>query len=130
MFFPKSAILKNDTLISWQYVHALPDKNINKNVKLTLTDDEIKKLHPADIADIIEELDNNARSLLFKELDQELAAETLSEIDHDIQASIIKNETPEEIAEILEFMGRDEAADILNDIDKEKASLIIDKNLR
>ena len=82
MFFPTSDILKNDTLISWQYVHALPDKNINKNVKLTLTDDEkIKKLHPADIADIIEELDNNARSLLFKELDQELAAETLSEID-------------------------------------------------
>ena len=75
-------------------MHALPDRNINKSVKLTLTDAEIKKLHPADIADIMEELDNNARNLLFKELDQELAAETLSEIDQDMKTSIIKDESP------------------------------------
>ena len=127
IFFPKSKKLENDTLISWQFVHAVPDKNLNKNVKLTLTDDEIKKLHPADIADIIEELDNNARNLLFKELDHELAAETLTEINQEFKTSIIKDEKPEDIAEILEFMGPDEAVDILNDFDKDTANQIIEK---
>jgi magnesium transporter len=127
IFFPKSKKLENDTLISWQFVHAVPDKNLNKNVKLTLTDDEIKKLHPADIADIIEELDNNARNLLFKELDHELAAETLTEINQEFKTSIIKDERPEDIAEILEFMGPDEAVDILNDFDKDTANQIIEK---
>ena len=126
LLFPKSKKLKKDTLISWQYVHAVPDKNLNKNIKLTLTDDEIKKLHPADIADIMEELDNNARNLLFKELDHELAAETLSEINQEFKTSIIKDEKPEDIAEILEFMGPDEAVDILNDFDTERANLIIE----
>jgi len=127
LFFPNSTRLKNDTLISWQYVHAVPDKNLNKNVKLTLTDDEIKKLHPADIADIMEELDNNARTLLFKELDHELAAETLSEINQEYKKGIIRDEKPEDIAEILEFMGPDEAVDILNDFDTERANQIIQK---
>ena len=127
IFFKNSSVLKNDTLISWQYVHAVPDKNVHKNVRLTLTDDEIKKLHPADIADIIEDLDNNSRNLLFKELDNELAAETLSEIEQEFKASIIKDEKPEDIAEILEFMGPDEAVDILNDIDQERANQIIEK---
>ena len=127
LIFPSSNALKNDTLISWQYVHAIPDKNLNKNVKLTLTDDEIKKLHPADIADIMEELDNNARTLLFKELDYELAAETLSEINQEFKKNIIKDEKPEDIAGILEFMGPDEAVDILNDFDTEKVNQIIQK---
>jgi magnesium transporter len=118
--------IKKETVINWKFIHALPTKNMQKSVQVSLTNDEIKKMHPADLADILEELDANSRKLIFNELETSYAAETLSEIDHDIQLSLIKDEPEEEVAEILSLMGTDEAADILNEITDEKKDKIIE----
>lgn len=124
---PKSLYLKNEVLINWKFVHAVPNKNVRSNVRLTLSDDEIKKLHPADLADILEDLDSYGRELIFSNLDPKLAAETLQEVEDEVKISLIKNEKPEVIAKIIEEMDVDDAADTLNELSDTKAEQIISK---
>lgn len=123
---PKSKYLINDSAINWKFVHAIPNRNVQKSVRLNLTNEDLKELHPADIADILEDLDNHGREMIFSNLDPELAAETLSEIDdEDLQVSLLKNENPEKAADIIENMDADDAADLLNELDEAKADAII-----
>jgi magnesium transporter len=122
---PKALYLTKESLINWKYVLALPDKSVQSNVKVSLNTEQIEELHPSDIADILEELDNHSRDALFNDLDPKLAAETLAEIEEEVQTSILKNKNPEETAKILENMDTDDAADILDDMDEEKAEQII-----
>jgi sporulation protein YlmC with PRC-barrel domain/CBS domain-containing protein len=117
--------IKKESIINWKFIHALPTKNMQRSVQVSLTNDQIKKMHPADLADILEELDTNSRKLIFNELDTDHAAETLSEVHHGVQMSLIKDEPEEEVAEILSKMGPDEAADILGDVEEEKKERII-----
>ena len=122
---PKAHYLTKESLINWKYVLALPDKTVQSNVKVSLNIEQIEELHPSDIADILEELDNHSRDTLFNDLDPKLAAETLAEIEEEVQSSILKNKNPEETAKILENMDTDDAADILDDMDEEEAEQII-----
>ncbi len=122
---PQAKYLTNDTTINWKYVHAIPNRNIQKSVRLNLTNEDLKELHPADLADILEDLDSHGREMIFSNLDPKLAAETLSEVDEDLQASLLINENPEKVAEIIENMDTDDAADLLNELDEEKADAII-----
>ncbi|MGZ3787607.1 MAG: magnesium transporter [Bacteriovorax sp.] len=122
---PQSKYLSNDTTINWKYVHAIPNRNIQKSVRLNLTNEDLKELHPADLADILEDLDSHGREMIFSNLDPKLAAETLSEVDEDLQASLLQNENPEKAAEIIENMDTDDAADLLNELDEDKADAII-----
>ncbi len=126
LIYPTSKYLSNDTTINWKYVHAIPNRNIQKSVRLNLTNEDLQELHPADIADILEDLDSHGREMIFSNLDPELAAETLSEIDdEDLQISLLENENPEKAAEIIENMDTDDAADLLNELDEDKADAII-----
>jgi CBS domain-containing protein/sporulation protein YlmC with PRC-barrel domain len=123
---PSSKYLTNDSAINWKFVHAIPNRNVQKSVRLNLTNEDLKELHPADIADILEDLDSHGREMIFSNLDPELAAETLSEIDdEELQVSLLKNEDPEKVAEIIENMDTDDAADLLNELDDAKADAII-----
>jgi Mg/Co/Ni transporter MgtE len=114
--------LNNETLINWKYVHAIPDKNLQSHIKLNLSNNQLNNIHPADLADILEDLDSNQ---LFKKLGTQRAAQTLTEIESDYQANILKGETPEKVANIIKSLGTDEAADILNELSEEKADEII-----
>lgn len=125
VFRPNSTYLTKTQLINWKYVHAIPSRNIHKNVKLNLSNDDIKGMHPADIADILEELDSFGRENIFSKLDLQTKAETLTEIDEEIVSSLINDENPEETARIIEEMDADDAVDLLHELDKSKAELII-----
>ena len=125
IFKPNAAYLSQDALINWKYIHAIPDKSVSKNVKINLYNDQITKLHPADIADILEELDNVSRDQLFSDLDPKLAAETLAEVEDEYQINLVKNKPLVEVAEIIGNMDTDDAVDILEDLDVLKAEEII-----
>jgi magnesium transporter len=126
LIHPKSKYLSNDTTINWKYVHAIPNRNIQKSVRLNLTNEDLKDLHPADLADILEDLDSHGREMIFSNLDPKLAADTLSEVDdEDLQASLLGNEDPEKAAEIIENMDTDDAADLLNELDEDVADEIM-----
>jgi len=124
---PKARYLTSDSLINWKYVHAIPNRSIQSSVKLNLSNEDIKGLHPADLADILEDLDSHGRELIFNNLDPKLAAETLSEVEDDVQVNLLKNESPESVAKIIEQMDTDDAADILHELGEKKAEVIISK---
>ena len=113
-------------LISWEAVD--PVKSDVNSVKLRIAHTKLAKLHPADIADIVNELSPEDRSAVFAALDDEKAAETLEEIDEtETQASILERLDVERASDILEAMAPDEAADLLADLPPERAQQLLQK---
>jgi CBS domain-containing protein len=111
-------------LVSWDVVQPLREESADA-VRLRISEKKIGKLHPADIADIAEELSAKERSAIFEQLTDEVAADTLEEMDPDDQVSVIEHMEPERASEILEEMHPDEAADILADLPEERAREIL-----
>jgi Mg/Co/Ni transporter MgtE/sporulation protein YlmC with PRC-barrel domain len=87
---------------------------------------KLAKLHPADIADIIEELNPSERAAVLGGLDRETAAEALTETEPEVQASMVQMMESEQAADILERMEPDEAANILSDLPEAKAQELLD----
>jgi magnesium transporter len=108
-----------EKLVSWKYVQPLaadPKRNLKLNVPLR----KLREIHPSDLADILEELDQATRSSIFKSLDLQTAAETLQEVDPKIQVSLIETTPEERATDILEEMDPDEAKDFLAELPEEK----------
>ncbi|MCA1725241.1 MAG: CBS domain-containing protein, partial [Thermomicrobia bacterium] len=89
-------------------------------VRLKVSHDRLAKLHPAEIANIIEDLSYHEGSEIVSALDDETAADTLEELDDERQADILEQMDSARAADILEEMAPDDAADILADMPQEK----------
>jgi len=87
---------------------------------------KLAKLHPADIADIMEELNPGERATVLAALDEATAAEAITEAEPEVQASVVQMMEPEKAADILEEMEPDEAADILSDLPEAKAEELLE----
>lgn len=110
--------------IGWQYCNIVePDPQ--RRLRLNITNDYLEKMHPADIADIVEELGPEDREAIIASLDEEVAAEALSEVDPDLQASILEALETEKAADIMDEMDPGEAADVLAELEEERADEIM-----
>ena len=112
--------------IRWEYCNILePDPQ--RRLRLNITGKLLERMHPADLADIVEELSPEDREAVFETIDSEIAAETLSEVDPDIQASILESLETEKAADIVEEMSPDEAADVLAELGEETSQEILEE---
>jgi magnesium transporter len=111
-----------DQFISWRFVQPLSSPDL---LRLKIAQNRLAKIHPADLADIIEDLDIHKRKAVFQSLDKETAAETLEETDPKIQVSLIENLDFEDASDIIEEMSLSEAADLLGDLPRDKAEGIL-----
>ena len=102
-------------VIPWQYVDLL-ETDPARRVKLKIVYEGLSKLHPADIADIVEDLPAAEREAVFETIDEEVAAEALEEIDPKVQVSIVESLDSDRAADIVEEMDPDAAADLLGDL--------------
>jgi Mg/Co/Ni transporter MgtE len=84
-------------------------------------------MHPADLADIVEELSPAEREAIFETIDSEAAADALSEVDPKMQASILEALEPEKAADIVEEMAPDQAADVLSELEEATSEEILDE---
>ncbi|MBI4634590.1 MAG: magnesium transporter [Deltaproteobacteria bacterium] len=112
----------SDQLIPWNVVQPLSSPDL---LRLKIAQDRLAQLHPADLADIIEDLDIHKRSAVFQSLDAETAAETLEETDPKIQVSLIEELNLAAASDIIEEMSLSEAADLLGDLPPERAEGIL-----
>jgi Mg/Co/Ni transporter MgtE len=94
-------------------------------VKLRITYDRLAKLHPADIAQILEELSRDEQRSLIESLDEETAAQVLAEIPTHLQAVLLESFSPEKAADIVEEMPPDEAADVLQQLSPEHSAELL-----
>ena len=99
-------------------------------VKLKLSYDKLARLHPADLADIINELGYQQGGEVIAALadseGDEFAADTVEELDPELQAAVIGSLDVEDAADIIEEMDTDEAADLLADLPPEQAEDILE----
>jgi CBS domain-containing protein/sporulation protein YlmC with PRC-barrel domain len=110
--------------IRWEFCNILePDPQ--RRLRLNISNENLEKMHPADLADIVEELSPEDREAIFETIDSEVAAEALSEVDPEIQASILESLETEKAAEIIEEMAPDEAADVLAELGEEASEEIL-----
>jgi len=109
--------------ISWKYVQLLSGSDL---LHLSVSQKKLSHLHPADLADIIEDLSSRERSAIFHALDTETAAETLEEIDPKIQKALMETIPVEKASDIVEEMSPSDAADLLADLPEERAEEILE----
>jgi magnesium transporter len=109
----------SDNIISWDYLEPLETEL--SRVKLTVPHEKVSQLHPADIADIMSQLNVKEQVAIIKSLDHETAAEALGEVEPELQAVILGTLEGEHASDILEEMAADEAADLLGELSEDKA---------
>src|SRR5204862_5505797 len=111
-------------VIPWQYVDLI-EADPARRVKLKIAYEGLSRMHPADIADIVEDLPPAEQKSVFEALDEEVAAEALEEIDPDIQVSIVESLDSNRAADIVEEMDPDAAADLLGDLSEHRSGEIL-----
>jgi len=79
----------------------------------------LSDMHHADIAEILDQLEFEQASYIFKILDSETTAEVLLDVDEDLREDILNSLSPKEIAEELDEMDTDDAADIIAELSEE-----------
>jgi CBS domain-containing protein/sporulation protein YlmC with PRC-barrel domain len=112
--------------IPWDFVDLI-DRDPARRVRLRIEQDRLSKMHPSDIADILEELAPPERHALFLSLDEEVAAEALEEVKPKMQQSLIESLDSEQIAGIVEEMDPGAAADLLSELTDERSEAILEE---
>ena len=112
--------------ISWDFCSII-EADPQRRLRLNISNDKLEKMHPADLAEIVEELGNAEREAIFETMDSEVAADALSELNPGTQASILESLEPDVAADIVEEMSPDEAADALAELEHETSEDILDE---
>jgi CBS domain-containing protein/sporulation protein YlmC with PRC-barrel domain len=112
--------------IPWEFVN-LVEPDPKRRVKLRLTHERLARLHPADLADIMEELSSDERNSIFASLDTESAAAAIAELDDRLKPQVLEGLGPDRAADILEEMPADEAADILEHMPAERSEQVLEE---
>ncbi len=81
---------------------------------------ELEEMHPADIAELYQDLDLSQAEYLYRLLDGDKAADVLMELDEDDRRKLLSDMDPEEIARLyIDHLDTDDAVDLIQDLDKE-----------
>jgi sporulation protein YlmC with PRC-barrel domain/CBS domain-containing protein len=110
--------------IPWSFVDLI-ETDPARRIKLKISHEGLATLHPADIADIVEDLAPDEREAVFRTLDEDVAAETLEEVEPKVQKAIVESLDSERAADIVEEMDPDAAADLLADLSQDRTEQIL-----
>lgn len=106
------------TFISWDDVELLRHDPF---MRLRVPVDSIAELHPADVAEIISDMNKLESGQLLEALNMEQLADTLEEVETEFQVDLVENMSDEKVADLLEEMEPDEAADLLAELPEERS---------
>ena len=120
---PRAPYLNAEKLVSWKHVQ--PISAGTPRVRLDLSRATLSEIHPADLAEILEDLDRRERAVLFRELPVEAAADALEEVQPELQRELLHALEPEKAADVLEEMQADDAADLLGDLPLEESAELL-----
>ena len=112
--------------IRWEHCSIL-EADPQRRLRLNISNKILERMHPADLADIVEDLSPDDREAIFETIDSEVAADTLSEMEPDVQASILESLETEKAADIVEEMSPHEAADVLAELEEQTSEDILEE---
>jgi magnesium transporter len=107
----------------WEFIQHPEEKTAN--LRLRGEKQQLDQLHPADLAEIIEDLDYKQRAHFIKDLGVEVAAEAIGEMELDTQIEILAHMDNQQASDLLEEMPPDEAADLLAELPEEKSDELL-----
>ncbi len=110
-------------LVWWEFIQHPEDKTAS--LMLRKEKQQLDQLHPADLAEIIEDLDYKKRADFIEDLDVEVAAEAFAEMELDTQIEILEHMDSQQASDLLEEMPPDEAADLLAELPEEKSDELL-----
>ena len=112
--------LRRHAILDWKDVQ--PFMGHVPTAKVLMPLQRLRRLHPAQIADIVEGASHAEGEEIIKavEGDAELTADVFEELDSEHQAEFIKSRSNEEAARVLDRMAPDDAADLLGALDQER----------
>lgn len=110
--------------IPWEFVNLI-EPDASRRLKLRISYERLARLHPADIADILEELSRDEQRSVIEALDHETAAQAISEIPTEKQAQLLQSIPVEKAADIVDEMAPDEAADVLQELPPETSAKLL-----
>ncbi len=116
----------NARVIPWEFVDFI-EVDPARRVKLKIEHQRLARLHPSDIADILEELAPAEREAVFVSLDEETAAEALEEIHPRLQQALTESLDSSRVADIVEEMDPGAAADFLSELTEERSEAILEQ---
>jgi magnesium transporter len=128
---PPRLIRRVQTLIAphsilWEQCSII-EADPQRRLRLNINNQILERMHPADLADIVEDLSPDDREAIFETIDSEVAADTLSEMEPDVQASILESLETEKAADIVEEMSPHEAADALAELEEQTSEDILEE---
>ncbi|MGO9123445.1 MAG: magnesium transporter MgtE N-terminal domain-containing protein [Terriglobales bacterium] len=123
---PLRALLRQipERIIPWEFVDVI-ETDPARRVKLKISHERLARLHPADIADIVEDLAPDEREAVFETLDEGVAADALEEVEPKVQKAIVESLDSDRAADIVEEMDPDAAADLLGDLSEARTEEIL-----
>ena len=86
---------------------------------------ELDGLHPADIAELYQNLELDEAEFLYKLLDEDTAADVLMELDEDDRLKLLSAMPAEEIAKQIDHLDTDDAVDLIQQLDEEDRDEIL-----
>jgi CBS domain-containing protein len=113
-------------VIPWEFVDLI-DRDPARRVRLKIEQDKLAKMHPSDLADILEDLAPAERHAVFASLDEGVAAEALEEVEPRMQKSLTESLDSEHVAGIVEEMDPAAAADFLAELPNERSEAILEE---
>lgn len=112
-------------LIAWDDVQTLEPGSAGGRIRLRVSHDKIARLHPADIADIVEQLSPQEGAEVIESLDTETAADAMAEAEPETQVAILHQLDTQTQVEIVREMEPDEAADLLDDLPEAQSDALL-----
>lgn len=109
--------------ISWDFVELLVHDQF---MRLKVPGDKIRDLHPADLAELLSDMNHKEGRKLLDSMDIEHLADALEEVEPEFQASLLQEMSDERVADVLEEMSPDEAADLLAELPAERSEDLLE----
>jgi len=109
-------------IISWDDVELLSG---DQPMRLKVPGEKLADLHPADLAEILSDLNRAEGRELLQKLDVETMADALEEVEPDFQVSLLEEMPNEQVADLLEEMAPDEAADLLAEMPEDRSKKLL-----
>ena len=122
---PHASYLTDRGFISWKYIQPLSIQDAKGGIKLNVEQDALEDIPPADISEMLMELDPYQRPALLKMLDVQTQVDIITELELKWQKDLIEDLDRKTAVELFEQMPADEATDLLQEFSKRDANHFI-----
>lgn len=112
-----------ERLIAWEHLQTPSGAG---ELHADRSQDGLRQMHPADLADIAEELSAPERAAFLVAMDDEVAADAMQEMEPEAQVAVVNEMSDQDASDLIDEMDPDAGADLLADLPEERANALLD----